>query len=223
MVNWILNSKAPETFETCSLDDIWVMVDSYFCGWWWLWCSGIQMWVWQTEFLIKALSKTQAFLYALKCLPSFLLDCFKISHPQVKHSEKQRHYSSSLMQCSVGISARDLLVWHSASSSPPPRLHQFAGQRGATKGAGGQIPWHIANLVTFSRWTPRWTLTPLPVVPCLELVWIGYISGHKTTNPMSSAWLGEIFTCFLLFLATLEATLALQKLLTICGAWWRSG
>lgn len=32
MVNWILNSKALETFEIYSWDDFWVMVDRYFCG-----------------------------------------------------------------------------------------------------------------------------------------------------------------------------------------------
>lgn len=30
MVNWILNSKAPETLKTYSRDEIWVMVDCYF-------------------------------------------------------------------------------------------------------------------------------------------------------------------------------------------------
>lgn len=32
MVNWILNSKAPETLETQSQDEIWVMGGCYFGG-----------------------------------------------------------------------------------------------------------------------------------------------------------------------------------------------
>lgn len=30
MVNWILNSEAPETLKTYSRDEIWVMADCYF-------------------------------------------------------------------------------------------------------------------------------------------------------------------------------------------------
>lgn len=56
MVNWILNRKALETFQTYSWDDIWVMVDCL-----WLVLAVIteefKMTTWHLEFLINARSK----------------------------------------------------------------------------------------------------------------------------------------------------------------------
>lgn len=68
MVNWILNSKAPETLETQSQDEIWVMGGCYFgegggergVGACRDTLRGIQMGVWHADFLINACSKTSA-------------------------------------------------------------------------------------------------------------------------------------------------------------------